>query len=309
MIPKVTFPLDGILLLNKPYGISSNLALQKAKHLLKAQKAGHTGSLDPLATGMLPLCFGQATKFSRFLLEEKKCYQAKLKLGITTTTGDSEGEILRIQNVPILTSELTAKVLSHFQGTQQQIPPMYSAIKHQGQPLYKLARQGKEINRSPRTITIHRLDLDGVDQHDGDFMTMTIVCSKGTYIRTLVEDIGNYLGCGAHLSELHRLWVWPFEQQEMVSMPQLVEYGIEARSFVLPIEATLARLLPVIKLCKDKALYLSQGQQIEVATSHSGWVALMSSHGNFLGVGELLEHGRLAPRRLLNQNEPIWGEL
>ncbi|MBS0288032.1 MAG: tRNA pseudouridine(55) synthase TruB [Proteobacteria bacterium] len=290
--------VNGILLLDKPLGLSSNVALQKTKRLFNAEKAGHTGSLDPLATGMLPLCFGEATKYTRFLLEEKKCYQTTLLLGVTTTTGDSEGEIVATKPVPKLSDALLNELLETFLGQQQQIPPMYSAIKHQGQPLYKLARQGKEIARKARTITISRLTLDKVEQQEeACFLTLTVECSTGTYIRTLAEDMGKFLGCGAHVSALRRLWVWPFHTHPMVTLETLHEGSLIALEEVLP------QLLPAVCLNEQQAHFLSRGLQVEVlASAQTGWVALMTHRGTLLGVGEMVGQGRVAPRRLCATN-------
>ncbi|MBN9288120.1 MAG: tRNA pseudouridine(55) synthase TruB [Gammaproteobacteria bacterium 39-13] len=295
--------VDGILLLDKPIGRSSNAALQKAKYLLNAQKAGHTGSLDPLASGMLPLCFGEATKFSRFLLDERKTYQTVMRLGITTTTGDEEGVVLERKAVPAITSEKLLEMLAHFQGAQQQIPPMYSAVKFQGQPLYKLARQGKEIERNTRDITIYRLTLDHIDESDGVLISLTVECSKGTYIRTLVEDMGAYLGCGAHVAELRRLSVWPFEANSMITIEALEEMSLEVRkSHLLSMGSVLPILLPEVLLDESAAFYIRKGQIVQSeAQIVAGWVTLVGANGEFLGVGEMLGDGRIAPRRLIQQ--------
>ena len=213
--------ISGILLLDKPKGISSNQALQIAKQLFAANKVGHTGSLDPLATGLLPLCFGEATKFSQFLLNADKTYWVSARLGVKTNTGDAEGEI--IQSRPINTDALEKleAILASFCGTISQIPPMFSALKHKGKPLYKLARQGIVIERSPRTVQIHRLQL--LDRVNENTVNLEIKCSKGTYIRTLIEDIGEALGCGAYVQELRRLGVANYLAEQMVSLEQLKE--------------------------------------------------------------------------------------
>ena len=201
--------LDGILLLDKPLGLSSNQALQKVKHLFNARKAGHTGSLDPLATGLLPLCFGRATRLSRFLLEADKEYYVVAKLGIQTTTGDAEGEVVATRPVQVVEAQLQA-ALENFRGTFDQIPSMYSALKHQGQPLYKLARQGITIPREARKVTITHLEAQ---LNMDETVTLKVACSKGTYVRTLVEDLGEKLGCGAHVIELRRVSVAGFKEQ------------------------------------------------------------------------------------------------
>jgi tRNA pseudouridine55 synthase len=296
--------VNGILLLDKSIGLSSNTALQKTKYLLNAQKAGHTGSLDPLASGMLPLCFGEATKFCRFLLEERKCYQTVMRLGQRTSTGDSEGEVVATAPVPTLSIEAWEQVLAQFRGQQQQIPPMYSAIKHQGQPLYRLARQGKEIPRSKRDITIYRLILDQSPDQDPSAVSLTIECSKGTYIRTLVEDIGTHLGCGAHVSALRRLSVSPFQGTPMVTFDSLAAMEMnERQSHLISVGAVMPLLIPAVQLCSQSTHFLRQGQLVQVSSDAKlGWVSLLADDGEFIGVGELLSDGRVAPRRLLT-----WG--
>lgn len=293
--------VDGILLLDKPLGLSSNVALQKAKRLLNAKKAGHTGSLDPLASGMLPICFGEATKYTRFLLEEKKCYQTTIQLGVTTTTGDGEGEVIAQRPIPELPPHLLEKMLSHFTGEQQQIPPMYSAIKHQGQPLYKLARQGKEIERKARTITVSSLSLDKIEQtSSGTYLTLNIVCSTGTYIRTLAQDMGEFLGCGAYVTKLRRAWVWPFTQDVMISLDALNEQTQDERlGSLIPLEKIMPQLLPSIGLSEQAVGLLNKGQHVTVETAQqSGLIALMTHHGLLLGIGEIIAPNRIAPKRL-----------
>lgn len=210
--------INGILLLDKPLHISSNGALQRVKRLFNAQKAGHTGSLDPLATGMLPICFGNATKLCQYLLDSDKIYVATAKLGEKTTTGDAEGEVIMRRSAEGITLEKLQQVAAMFSGEIQQIPPMYSALKHKGRPLYELARQGIEIERQPRKVTIHELRVEGLE---GDVCHFFVKSSKGTYIRTLVEDIGEVLGCGAHVIGLRRLAVVPFENTAMITLPEL----------------------------------------------------------------------------------------
>jgi tRNA pseudouridine55 synthase len=296
--------IDGIFLLNKPLDMSSNFALQRVKRLFGAKKAGHTGSLDPLATGMLPICFGEATKFSQFLLESDKCYQVTAKLGEKTATGDAEGEVILTRPVPSLSRDQLEKILSSFLGAQQQIPPMYSAIKFQGKPLYELARQGIEIDRQPRTIHIYQLDLMDFTQ---DSLSLMVHCSKGTYVRTLVEDIGEVLGCGAHVSMLHRSVVFPYKQDNMVALSVLEEtlkqQGVDAlKQFLLPVE-TSVESFPAIKLSTSAIFYIKTGQPVMVPhLPTEGLVRLFSNESRFLGVGEILEDGRVAPRRLISQS-------
>ena len=210
--------LDGIVLLDKPLGLSSNHALQRVKRLFAARKAGHSGSLDPLATGMLPICFGKATKLSAQLLDARKCYRFTIQLGARTATGDTEGEVVEQCPVPALDAAGIRTVLAGFTGPQMQIPPMYSALKHQGQRLYSLARQGIEIEREPRPVHLYILELE---EWSADRLTLQAVCSKGTYIRVLAEDIARALGSCGHVSMLRRLWVEPFKEENMVSLETL----------------------------------------------------------------------------------------
>lgn len=294
-------PVNGILLLDKPLGLSSNIALQKSKRLFNAKKAGHTGSLDPLASGMLPLCFGEATKYTRFLLEEKKCYQTTIQLGVTTNTGDGEGEVIAQKAVPDLTQAMLDDLQNAFLGEQQQIPPMYSALKHKGQPLYKLAREGKEIERKARTITISTLTLDNLEHsNEGTFLTFTVVCTTGTYIRTLAQDMGNYLGCGGYVTMLRRLWVWPFANEAMIPLDALYDLSDDERmQHLIPLEKILPQLLPSIDLTEQTVDLLNKGQHVSVETAQqSGWIALMTRQGALLGIGEVIGPNRIAPRRL-----------
>lgn len=212
--------VSGILLLDKPAGITSNGILQEVKHLYFAQKAGHTGSLDPIATGILPICLGEATKFSGFLLNADKSYRAECQLGVVTRSADSEGEIVRERPVEDITEDKIVEALTQFMGDIKQIPPMHSAIKVNGQPLYKLAHQGIEIEREPRPVTIYELEFVSLDS-DNDKMVLDIHCSKGTYVRTLVEDIGEVLGCGAHVSGLRRTTLGPFSESDIVTIDEL----------------------------------------------------------------------------------------
>ena len=293
-------PLHGILLLNKPQYQSSNQALQQVKRLYQAQKAGHTGSLDPLATGLLPICFGIATRLSAFLLEADKQYQVRLQLGTTTTTGDSEGAVVQTQSTAGIQRADILAAMAQFQGTTQQLPPMYSALKHQGQPLYKLARAGVTIDRKPRTITIHTLQLEAIA---GDNITLQVHCSKGTYIRTLAEDIGVVLGCGAHVVELHRTGVGPYCNARMYDISQLqaaAEQGQAALdTLLLPPDSALHDW-PIVHLNADQSYYVRQGQAVQVAHAPvQGWVRLYQNEELFLGIGEILSDGRVAPRRVL----------
>ncbi|MFQ5642297.1 MAG: tRNA pseudouridine(55) synthase TruB [Thiogranum sp.] len=292
--------VNGILLLDKPSGITSNDALQQVKRLYYAKKAGHTGSLDPLASGVLPICMGEATKVSAFLLDADKRYQVRCQLGVRTTTGDAEGEVAETRPVVPWSAEQLEAVLDGFRGHIEQIPPMYSALKHQGQRLYKLARQGVEVEREPRPVDIHELTLTG--QGD-DWIDIDVHCSKGTYVRTLAEDIGEKLGCGAHVSALRRSMVGPYGDDQLVSLEQLQdlkENDMPAMdALLLPIESALSQW-PDVDLSSDAAFYLQQGQPVLVPHAPtSGWVRLYEGNRSFLGMGEILDDGRVAPRRLM----------
>lgn len=292
--------VNGIVLLDKPIGLTSNGALQKVKRLFQARKAGHTGSLDPLATGLLPLCFGSSTKVSAFLLEADKHYRVLVKLGEKTTTGDAEGEVIARRNAAGINEAAVRAVLPRFMGDIRQIPPMHSAIKHQGQPLYKLAHQGIEIERPPREVRIHELRLLSVQ---GDLVDLEVSCSKGTYIRTLAEDIGEALGTGAHVAALRRTGAGPFLAQQMITLEQMqtaAERGMDALdALLLPMDAALAQW-PDVCLSDDMAYYLRQGQPVFVPRAPtSGWVKLRTADRRFLGVGQVMEDGRVAPKRLV----------
>ena len=294
-------PVNGILLLDKPAGMSSNGALQVAKRLFGAAKAGHTGSLDPLATGMLPICFGEATKFSQFLLDADKSYRVTGKLGVTTTTGDAEGEVIETRPVNASAAEIETALLS-FVGEIEQVPSMYSALKHQGQPLYKLARQGIEVERKPRRVTIHAIRVLALRDDEVDF---EVDCSKGTYVRSLVEDLGAKLGCGGHVTALHRISAGSYPTERMLTLDQLGELkengGFEALDAVLLPESTAVGDRPQVQLTDNAAFYLLQGQAVMVAERPaSGNVALFrASDQRFLGVGEVNDDGMIAPRRLV----------
>lgn len=292
--------VNGILLLDKPAGLTSNAALQVVKKLYQARKAGHTGSLDPLATGLLPICFGEATKISGFLLDADKRYHVFCRLGEKTTTGDAEGEVIERRPVEAVTEAGIRAAMAGFQGEIEQIPPMYSALKHKGERLYKLARQGVEVEREPRRVTVHALELlswtDGIAE-------ISVHCSKGTYVRTLVEDIGAVLGCGAHVTALRRLGVGPFDGSRMYDMEaleQLAAEGFPALDGILqPVESGLAQW-PGVRLSGDAAFYLRQGQPVQVPQAPArGWVRLYEGETGFMGMGEILDDGRVAPRRLM----------
>ncbi len=293
--------VNGVLLLDKPVGVTSNDALQQVKKIYQARKAGHTGNLDAPASGLLPLCFGEATKVSTFLLNARKSYHAVFRLGITTTTGDSVGEVQKQRNVPAFSKEEMVRVLALFTGVIEQVPPMYSAIKHQGQPLYKLARQGVVIARKARTVEIYALDLVS---WDGELLEVIVSCSKGTYIRTLAEDIGERLGSGAHVLRLRRLGVGPYRIEEALTLDEVKRLGDEDRErlqvVLRPLDSALLSK-PDIRLSEDAAFYLRNGQAVMVPHAPvEGLVRLYGRGDEFLGVGQVLADGRIAPRRLVN---------
>lgn len=298
--PKGFRDVDGILLLDKPCGISSNNALQKVRHLFKANKAGHTGSLDPLATGMLPICFGEATKFSNYLLDASKSYRAVCQLGQTSTTGDAEGEITSHQAVDISRIEIE-EALKNFVGEIEQKPPMHSAVKVNGQRLYKLARKGETVERQSRLIVIYSLEL--VDLN-GSLLTLDVHCSKGTYIRTLAEDIGKQLGCGAFLAKLIRSGVHPFWDHPCIAMDELqslADSSLEKLDdLLLPVQAGLTDLPGLVIDTKD-AIAIQQGRVIEADSSQpQGLVILNDAEGTFIGIGEVSAGGQISSKRLMN---------
>ncbi len=296
--------ISGILLLDKPQGLTSNEALQRVKRLYQAAKAGHTGSLDPLATGLLPICLGGATKFSTFLLDADKRYRVRVHLGVTTTTADAEGEVVSTAPVDGIGEAHLRAALDRFLGAIEQLPPMYSAVKHQGQRLYKLARQGIEVERTPRVVNVFGLDLLTVEMPDFE---LDVHCSKGTYVRTLAEDIGNALGCGGHVTALRRTGVGPYVESEtrFVTLEELeqladAEAGLAAADeLLLPLESALGHCPPV-RLSEDAAFYLRQGQAVLVPQAPTeGLVRLYDPSRKFIGVGYILEDGKVQPKRLL----------
>ncbi len=291
--------VNGVLLLDKPAGISSNKALQQVKTMYKAAKAGHTGSLDPLATGMLTICLGEATKISAFLLDADKRYRFSCQLGVTTTTADAEGEVLKTRDISRVSQSDVERALTQFEGEIEQIPPMYSALKHEGERLYKLAREGVEVERKPRKVTIHDIQLHAFE---GDTLDIEVACSKGTYVRTIAEDLGELLGCGAHITKLRRLSVGPY-CEHMYTLEELQaiyeDDGMPALDRVLlPIESGVADW-PDVQLGADAAFYMSQGQPILVPHAPTeGWVRIYDQQ-RFMGVGEVQDDGRVAPRRMI----------
>lgn len=302
-------PVDGILVLDKPQGLTSNAALQQVKRLYFAAKAGHTGSLDPLATGVLPLCFGEATKFSQYLLDADKAYHATVVLGVSTASGDADGEVLATSDASAVTEQAARDALVPFRGEIDQVPSMYSAIKVDGQPLYKLARQGVEIEREARRVTVRRLELVAFRPGAQAELELVAEVSKGTYIRSLAEDIGRELGVGAHVKALRRTQAGPFgldQAQDLDALEALRsrEAFAELDALLLPVSSALGHL-PDVVLAEASGFYVRQGQPVQVPRAPvEGLVRLRLADGGFLGVGEILDDGRVAPRRLLNSSAP-----
>ena len=300
MNPKATEKkiVDGLLIVNKPRDLTSNAVLQQVKRLLHAKKAGHTGSLDPLATGMLPLCFGEATKFSQYLLDADKCYEVTGLLGIKTNTADAMGEVIaRVDEFNVSDAELNV-VLSEFSGPLKQVPSMFSALKHGGKPLYKFAREGIEIERKARDITIHQLQLNSFD---GREFKLTVTCSKGTYIRNLVEDIGERLGIGAHVTQLHRVFTAGLATETMYGLDELASKSPEQlHQCLLPVDRAID-YLPALVLDEDAVHALKQGRTVNISDSmdSTGGVRLYDRGSQFIGLGEWDASGVLKPKRLL----------
>ncbi|MDZ7784197.1 MAG: tRNA pseudouridine(55) synthase TruB [Halioglobus sp.] len=296
--------MNGILILNKPRGISSNKALQSAKQLYFAAKAGHTGSLDPLASGVLPLCFGEATKFSQFLLNADKAYESTVVFGTSTATGDAEGEVRAQVDASGLVAADVEAALRDFRGEIEQIPSMYSAIKKDGQPLYKLARQGREVEREARTVVIRRVELTDFRPGAHPQADIYLECTKGTYVRTIAEDLGAALGCGAHISALRRTRSGPFGLDDSVALATLeaLKNGdqlAEMDALLRPADAALGAM-PLVRLTESGGFYMRQGQPVQVPNAPcNGMVRVALESGEFLGVGEILDDGRVAPRRLV----------
>lgn len=300
--------LDGILVLNKPAGITSNKALQQAKQLFFAHKAGHTGSLDPLATGVLPLCFGEATKFSQHLLDADKRYLSTFYLGQNTSTADSEGEILQTTSALAITESAVNSALAQFRGPILQVPPMVSALKHQGQPLYKLAREGIEIERAPRAVTIYELTLLAFRPGEIAQVDVDVRCSKGTYIRSIAQDLGEALGVGGHVAALHRTEAGPFNLTHSVTLAQLAEERAERGPEVLdhhllPVDFAI-RNLPELTLLEDSAHYFCRGQavmdlRVYRLGAQGAKVRVFRPDGVFVGLGEITDDGCITPRRLM----------
>lgn len=288
--------VDGVLLLDKPEGITSNLALQKTRRLFNAEKAGHTGTLDPFATGLLPLCLGEATKFSQFLLDSDKVYLAEAHLGVRTATADTEGEILETRPVAVSEADVVA-LLPRFIGEIEQIPPMYSALKRDGRPLYEYARKGIEIERAARRVMVYDIEFVALR---GDRLTLRVHSGKGLYVRTLAEDIGALLGCGAHLSALRREAVGPFDIDEAVTLPELEALDPDARDDLLLPPDCLIDDLPRLDLDIESTWQICHGQAIWRSGLRVGeTMRLYDPTGRFIGVAEVDVEGKAAPKRLL----------
>ncbi|PXA71280.1 MULTISPECIES: tRNA pseudouridine(55) synthase TruB [Vibrio] len=299
--------INGVLLLDKTTGISSNDILQKVKRLYFAEKAGHTGALDPLATGMLPICLGEATKFSQFLLDSDKRYRVIAKLGQRTDTSDSDGQVVETRPVNVQRETLLTHIAS-FQGQTWQVPSMFSALKHQGKPLYEYARQGIEVAREARKINVYEITLH---RFEGDEVEMEVHCSKGTYIRTIVDDLGEMLGCGAHVTMLRRIGVANYPYQNMVTLEQLnalVEQaqGEESDKYqrldelLLPMD-TAVQDLPEVNVISELANMIQHGQAVQVFGAPTEGLVRMTegAQRRFLGVGQIDQDGKVAPKRLV----------
>lgn len=314
-------PVDGVLLLNKPAGMTSNHALQRAKRLFFVEKAGHTGALDPLATGVLPLCFGEATKFSQFLLDADKGYRTCIQLGIATDTCDADGEIIAQVSAASVTRAQVEAALKPLLGDILQVPPMYSALKLNGQPLYKMARQGVEVEREPRPVTIHKIDILAFRPGEKAEVELDILCSKGTYIRSIAVDLGNALGCGAHVKTLHRSLAGAFDENQCISLDELqaefeqkqAEQGDDVAytaldRHLLGADAPVASL-PKVDLAANSAYYFRLGNpvmhpQIYRIAPQAAIVRVFCAETDqspraFLGLGEITDDGRVAPKRII----------
>jgi len=310
-VKRIRRAVNGILVFDKPLGMSSNQALQKVRWLLNAEKAGHTGSLDPLATGVLPLCFGEATKFSQYLLDADKRYEVTAKLGERTNTSDSDGEVVATRPVNVAVGTLI-EALDQFRGPIMQVPSMYSALKHNGRPLYEYAREGIEIEREARPITIFELKLISFE---GDEVKLEVHCSKGTYIRSLVDDLGEVLGCGAHVTQLRRTQVASYPYERMLTLEQLECIFEQAKNetipprevldpLLLPMDTAVASL-PEVNMLAVVAAYVNQGQAVQVpGAPASGQVRMtVGPEREFIGVGEIDDDGRVAPKRLVRYHD------
>jgi tRNA pseudouridine55 synthase len=295
-------PVNGILVLDKPTGLSSNAALQTARRIFDAQKAGHTGALDPLASGVLPVCFGEATKFSQYLLDADKAYFSLFRFGIRTASGDAEGEELQRCDASHLTAEAVDGALPAFRGDITQVPSMYSALKHQGQPLYKLARKGIEVERKSRQVTIHSLTAGTFTPGEHPSLEVDVHCSKGTYIRSIAEDLGEALGVGGHVEVLRRTQAGPFNLGQAVTLDELRErvenHGLESLDeLLLPVETPLLHM-PEVSINADMGHYFLQGQAVMLSGLPEGLIRVYVDGLGFVGLGECNDDAMLEPRRL-----------
>ena len=298
--PRTVFrQLDGIVLLDKPQGLSSNQALQRVRHLFRAEKAGHTGSLDPLATGLLPICLGEATKIAGILLGKNKAYDTIAKLGVTTDTDDADGQVLIERTVPVLDQKNIEILLQSFTGKIQQRPPIYSALKQGGEPLYAKARRGEIIDVPLREVNVESIQITHLDT---DEIPLRIVCGSGTYIRSIVRDLGELLGCGAHVSALRRLWVAPFREPQMVTLDQLQALAVQGDEALLPLVLPLEIGLtgwPVLCLDEAQIKRFGQGQRLVIADCQIlGNVNVCDQAGRSLGLASLDQYGVLQAKRL-----------
>lgn len=294
--------MHGIVVLDKALGGSSNYALQQVKRLFDANKAGHTGALDPLATGVLPLCLGEATKVSQFLLDSDKAYRARIKLGVRTDTADSEGEVIATADAGAVTEAQIQSALTQFEGDIEQVPPMYSALKRDGQPLYKLAREGKTVEREPRAITVYSIELTDFDPQSQE-LEIEVDCSKGTYIRTIADDLGQIIGCGAHIIALRRLKAGAFTLADSQSLEEL-EAAKQADGFtaidamLMPMDKAIDTL-PAVHLPAYTAQFLKQGQAVQVNKPPADGLLRLYEDEEFIGIGVIDDDGKVAPKRLI----------
>ncbi len=292
--------IDGVLLLDKSSGLSSNRALQQVKYFFNAQKAGHTGALDPLASGVLPICFGEATKFARFLLEADKVYEVTAKLGVIMDSGDATGNVVETRTVPELNRTIILNHIQKFIGATQQVPTMYSALKYQGQPLYKYARKNIEVEREARSIFVYSYELLSLEK---DELTCRIACSKGTYIRTLIEDLGLAIGCGAHVTTLRRIKAGPFDINSAIDIDSLQSHT-NSEDLLLPVESLLSGI-PRINLSAIETKNFLHGKNIVNNAPIIGTVALFSDKNELLGIGDALNDGNITPIRLVATHFPV----
>ncbi len=301
-------PVDGVLVVDKPAGVTSNDVVQRAKRLFFAEKTGHTGSLDPLATGVLPLCFGEATKFSQFLLDSDKAYKSTFRFGVATETGDADGKQIQQCDASKLSQQSLEKAIAAYRGDIEQVPPMYSALKRDGQPLYKLAREGIEVEREPRPVRVYRFEILAFRPGEMAEADVVVECSKGTYVRSLAEDIGRDLELGGHVGALRRIAAGPFDDSQALSLDDLEAERGEQRAesldcHLLSVDAPVADL-PMQELDDNSAHYFKQGQAVIVNKVYQlggegDKVRVFRKAGEFLGVGEITDDGRISPKRLV----------